>query len=153
MRDTSSIGNTTEAVVLAALVHAGYSPLLPFGAGHPYDIALDHAGKLLRVQCKTGRLLKNGVVFFPTAIWCRSMSYRSYRGDVDYFGVYCPGAEEVYLVPIGDVPQRAASLRVAPPRNGQCSGVRWARDYVIWPKPISSTDRGPEHLIQPASMA
>jgi PD-(D/E)XK endonuclease len=63
------------------------------------------------------------------------MSYRSYQGDVDFFGVYCPGTEEVYLVPIGDVPERAASLRVEPPRNGQTRNVRWAKDYVIWPQP------------------
>jgi hypothetical protein len=50
MLDTSAIGNKTQAVVLAALVHIGYSALLPFGDGHPYDIALDHDGKLLRVQ-------------------------------------------------------------------------------------------------------
>jgi hypothetical protein len=35
----------------------------PFGGGHPYGIALDDGGKLLRVQCKTGRLLEGGVVF------------------------------------------------------------------------------------------
>ncbi|MBO0824177.1 MAG: hypothetical protein J2P27_10005 [Actinobacteria bacterium] len=135
MRDTSSIGNKTEAIVLTALVHAGYSTLLPFGGGHPYDIGLDVGHKLLRVQCKTGRLLKQGVVFFPTAIWCRNMSYRSYRGDVDLFGVYCPSTGQVYLVPIEDVPERAAYLRVVPPKNGQTRCIRWAKDYVIWPTP------------------
>jgi hypothetical protein len=147
MRDTSSVGNKTEAVVLAALVHAGFSPLLPFGSGQPYDIALDYRGKLLRVQCKTGRLVKDGVVFFPTAIWCRNMSYRSYHGDVDLFGVYCPGTEEVYLVPIADVPAKGASLRVAPPRNGQTRGIRWAADYVIWPRRSGPADRERDRLI------
>lgn len=132
MRDTSSIGNKTEAMVLAALVQVGYEPLIPFGGGHPYDIALDDGGKLTRIQCKTGRLLKEGVVYFPTAIWCRNLSYRSYRGDVDFFGVYCADTGQVYLVPIADVPERGASLRVVPPRNGQTRGVRWAKDYVIW---------------------
>jgi hypothetical protein len=131
MRDTTSIGNQSEAMVLAALVHAGCSPLLPFGGGHPYDIALDDGDKLLRVQCKTGRLVK-GAVVFPTAIMCRNNMYRSYRGDVDYFGVYCPGTAQVYLVPITDVPDRSANLRVALPRNGQAHGLRWAKDYVVW---------------------
>jgi hypothetical protein len=137
VRDTSSIGNKTEAIVLAALVHAGYSTLLPFGGGHPYDIVLDDGRKFLRVQCKTGRL-QEGVIFFPTASWCRNLSYRSYEGDVDLFGVYCPGTGEVYLVPIGDVPGKAASLRVTPTRNGQARGIRWAKDYLIWPRPTSA---------------
>jgi hypothetical protein len=126
--------------VLAALVQAGYRPLLPFGGGHPYDIALDFDGKLIRIQCKTGRLLKEGVVFFPTAMWCRNMSYRSYRGDIDSFGVYCPSTGEVYLVPIEDVPGRAAYLRIEPTKNGQAKGVRWAKDYIIWPEPQRMTD-------------
>jgi hypothetical protein len=41
----------------------------------------------------------------------------------------------VYLVPIGDVPERAANLRVVLPLNGQTHGIRWAKDYVIWPVP------------------
>jgi len=144
MRDTSSIGNKTEAIVLTALVHAGYSTLLPFGGGHPYDIALDVDGRFLRVQCKTGRLLREGVVFFPTASWCRNMSYRSYRGDVDLFGVYCAGTGQVYLVPIADVPERAASLRIVAPKNGQTRGIRWAKDYLIWP--TSADDSSTEPL-------
>jgi hypothetical protein len=143
MRDTSSIGNTSEAIVLAALVHAGYSALLPFGGGHPYDIAFDVGDRLLRVQCKTGRLLKEGVVFFPTASWCRNMSYRSYRGDVDLFGVYCAATEQVYLVPIEDVPDKGAYLRFAPTKNGQTRGIRWAKDYVIWPAPAADSSTGP----------
>jgi hypothetical protein len=135
-------------MVLTALVQAGYRPLLPFGGGHPYDIALDLGGKLMRIQCKTGRLLKQGLVFFPTAIWCRNMSYRSYRGDVDSFGVYCPSTGEVYLVPIGDVPERAAYLRVEPTKNGQTRGVRWAKDYVIWPEPRGTAARLPDALAQ-----
>lgn len=147
MRDTSSIGNKTEAMVLAALVHVGYSPLLPFGGGHPYDVALDVGDKLLRVQCKTGRLLKEGVISFPTAIWCRNLSYRSYRGDVDLFGVYCPSTKQVYLVPIEDVPERAAHLRVVPPRNGQTRGVRWAKDYVIWPTSADESSTAPRATV------
>jgi len=128
-------------MVLAALVHVGYSTLLPFGGGHPYDIALDVDHELLRVQCKTGRLLKEGVVFFPAASWCRNLSYRSYRGDVDLFGVYCAATEQVYLVPIEDVPDKGAYLRLAPTKNGQTRGVRWAKDYVIWlvPRPVATT--------------
>jgi hypothetical protein len=86
----------------------------------------------VRVQCKTGRLAK-GAISFPTAIWCRGNKYRSYSGDVDCFGVYCSGTGQVYLVPVADVPDRSASLRFDPPRNRQSKGVRWAKDYAIWP--------------------
>jgi hypothetical protein len=36
-----------------------------------------------------------------------------------------------YLVPITDVPDRGACLRVKPTKNNQAKGVRWAKDYVL----------------------
>jgi len=131
MRDTTTIGNRSEGMVLAALIRVGYQPLIPFGGGLRYDLAFDLDGQFKRVQCKTGRLV-NGVVAFQTANWSRPTSPgRSYCGEVEYFGVYCPDTEEVYLVPIEDVHDRGAYLRVEPTRNGQAKGVRWAKDYVL----------------------
>jgi hypothetical protein len=139
MRDTSSIGTKAEATVLAALVHRGFWPLLPFGDGRPYDIVVDDGVKFLRVQCKTGRLIR-GAVVFPTSTWCRDNKSRSYRGYADYFGVFCPDNGQVYFVPVADVPNRTANLRIAPPRNGQTQGLRWGKDYVIWPPPMSTVE-------------
>ena len=133
MRDTSAIGNRTAGIALAALLQAGQRPLLPFGDGYPYDIAFDDGGRLMRVQCKTGKLIK-GAVCFPISIWCRGGKYRSYRGYIDYFGVYCAGTQQVYLVPVDDVPDHGANLRVDAPRNNQIKGVRWAKDYVVQPR-------------------
>jgi hypothetical protein len=126
-------------MVLAALVRCGFWPLLPFGGGRPYDIVVDDGVKFLRVQCKTGRLIR-GAVVFPTSTWCRANKSRSYRGYADYFGVFCPDNGQVYFVPVGDVPDRTANLRVAPPRNGQTQGLRWGKDYVIWRLPVHDGD-------------
>jgi hypothetical protein len=37
----------------------------------------------------------------------------------------------VHLVPITDVPDRGACLRVETTRNNQVKGVRWARNCVL----------------------
>lgn len=138
MRDTTSIGTRAEAMVLTALAQRGFWALLPFGDGRPYDIVVDDGADILRVQCKTGRLIR-GAVVFPTLTWCRANKSRSYRGYADYFDVFCPDNGQVYFVPVADVPARTASLRVAAPLNGQTRGLRWARDYVIWPAPVGET--------------
>ena len=39
-----------------------------------------------------------------------------------------------YLVPITDVPDLGACLRVKPAKNNQAKGVRWAKDYVLGDK-------------------
>ena len=56
---------------------------------------------------------------------------KDYRGEVDLFGVYSPELDQVFLVPVDEVPTRYGSLRMDPPRNGQVKGVRWAADYQL----------------------
>ncbi|MGH2694142.1 MAG: group I intron-associated PD-(D/E)XK endonuclease [Actinomycetota bacterium] len=124
----SEIGERAEAAVLAALVGIGKQVLLPFGERR-YDLAYEENGRLVKVQCKAGSVRK-GAVCFRTHSVGRS-TVRDYREDVDFFGVYCHGREEVYLVPVGDVPLRRASLRLTPARNGQTSGVRMAGRYLL----------------------
>ena len=128
-----SIGDKTEAIVLAQLLQVYDSVLIPFGNGRRYDLVIEEAGKFTRVQCKTGRL-RNGVVIFNT----HSIGYvaggrrsRGYRGDADLFGVYCPDTKRVYLVPVDEVPVDRGFLRVTPARSGQQKNVRLAEQYEL----------------------
>jgi hypothetical protein len=114
---------------LAALVRAGKEVLVPFGGHRRYDLAYEEGGRLIKVQCKSGRE-RSGAITFRTYSVGRGPA-KDYRGDVDVFGVYCHDRGEVYLVPVKDVPFRAAHLRLSPARNGQESGVRWAAGYLL----------------------
>ena len=52
--------------------------------------------------------------------------------QIDFFAVFCPETDGVYLVPIEDVPTRSfARLRVEPSRNGQERFVRHAAPYEV----------------------
>jgi hypothetical protein len=60
------------------------------------------------------------------------MPAKHYRGQIDFFGVYCLETSGVYLVPIDDLAvDHIASLRVEPCLNNQRGRIRWARDYEI----------------------
>lgn len=135
MRDTSCAGETSRLQIMAALSRRGKQLLLPIGDHFRNDLAIDEDGTLLRVQCKTGRL-RNGVVSFATcSVDSRSQKgkcvRRSYRGQIECFGVYCPGNGKCYLVPVGKVGQNECRLRIAPPRNAQKTRICWAEDYEI----------------------
>lgn len=125
----SQVGERAEAAVLAALACAGKDVLVPFGGQRRYDLAYEENGRLVRVQCKSGREEKGAIVFRIYSI-SRGPA-RDYRDDADVFGVYCHDRGEIYLVPVGDVPSFAAALRLDPPKNGQRSGVRWAEPYLL----------------------
>ena len=56
---------------------------------------------------------------------------KTYEGEIDLFGVYSPDLDNVFLVPIAEVPSRVCHLRLGPARNGQVKKLMWATDYVI----------------------
>jgi hypothetical protein len=135
MRDTSQIGEVSRWQIIAALTRRGKQLLLPVGDHLRYDLAIDDEGTFLRVQCKTGRL-RNGVISFATcSVDSRSKRgkcvRRSYRGEVELFGVYCPDNGKCYLVPVDNVGPNDCHLRIIPPRNGQKTLIRWAKDYEM----------------------
>jgi len=123
-------GKTTEAKVLSALVDAGKSVLIPWN-DERFDFVVYEDGAFQRIQVKTG-CLKNGYVLFRTvSVHSQGTHRRTYEGEVDFFGVYCPDNQTCYLVPAESLPKEMASLRLTPPRNGQTHGIRWARDYEL----------------------
>jgi hypothetical protein len=109
---------------------------VPFGENTRYDLIIDDDGRLVRVQCKSGRL-RNGSVHFNTASTYAHHANpetrrRDYHGEVDCFAVYCRETGGIYLIPIDDARVKAqCALRVAPPRNGQRRKIRNALDYEI----------------------
>lgn len=136
MEHPKAIGDRTTLATMLALSTSGYAVSVPFGENTRYDLIIDDGGRLLKVQCKTGRL-RNGAVFFrPSSSYAHHASPRQkrrvYRGEIDYFAVHCPETGGVYLVPIAAVATTwMASLRVEPPRNCQKRRIRSAAEYEI----------------------
>jgi PD-(D/E)XK nuclease superfamily protein len=128
----SQVGSQAEFAIAAALAAAGKQVYVPlFGAHSRVDLVTEDEHGLHRVQCKTSRL-RNGVIFFHT---CSNTGreQKGYQGEADFFGVYSPELQEVFLVPVGEVPERGCSMRVEAARNGQIKRVRWAGDYALNP--------------------
>lgn len=131
MRDTNSIGAKTEGRVLAALLSAGKTVLLPFGV-QGYDLVYEEAGKFHRVQCKTAHMYNGCMIFHAMSrTGDNRKTLASYIGRADYFGVYCPYSDQCYLIPVEEVQGKEGWYRVDPPKNNQTKGVKFAQDYLI----------------------
>ena len=133
MESPSAKGARSEAEILAALVAAGKTVLLPWGGHHRYDFVLDEGGgRFIRVQCKTG-VLRHGALCFRTASADRRRPMGDpYVGQVDAFAVYSPELDESFLIPIQDLRARqVAALRVRAPASSQKAGIRWAEPYAL----------------------
>ena len=130
-RETAATGNATEAAVPRALVERGFDVLVPFGGGHPYDLAIHVGGSTFaRIQCKTARR-RGGCLLFNSRTTDHGKGRRPHDGLADAFGVYAPWEAQVYLVPVREVTTYVLSLRTEPPLNNQRRRVRFAADYRI----------------------
>lgn len=128
----TEIGARAEAAVASALVRAGKSVFLPiFGVNTRIDLVYAEDAALVRVQCKTSRVVGEGLIF-RTCSNTKNLP-RNYEGEVDAFGIYSPALNLVYLVPAIGLPSRMCSLRLEPARNGQQKRVWWARDFLLGP--------------------
>lgn len=135
MKNPKAVGEFTQAIVIAALLKRGVPVSVPYGDNQRYDLIIEVNSKLLKVQVKTARLIKDGAaVAFAV---CSSHHHTKqggsfdYHGDVDCFISYCSALHKVYLVPITEVGVKACSLRLIPSKNGQSSGIRLASDYHL----------------------
>lgn len=115
--DSHRKGDVTEAVVIAELKRRSIPVSLPFGDNERYDLVLETpAGRLLRIQVKTGRLTDGTVEFHGTSQQTNASGhvYKPYEGDVEYIVVYCHELDAMYLVGEAEFDQ-SLSLRVDEP--------------------------------------
>jgi hypothetical protein len=135
-KNTKLIGDKAMVVVLAEFVKRDVPVLLPWGDLR-YDLAIDIAGELLRVQVKSAAR-RVGCIIFKTQslvyVRGRRSRQRSYTGEADYFGVYDPVGGDVYLVPVEGAPKSHMRLRVDPAHNSQTKGIKWAANFLLTPQ-------------------
>lgn len=134
------MGERSEAIIIGRLVYSGYTVLKPYGENQRYDLIIEDADKQFwRVQCKTAWLSKNRTTILFNACsnhyaytWQKNtMTRRHYRGEVEFFAIYSPDLDKVYLIPIDHVSMNQATLRLMPAVNNQEKNVHWAKDYEI----------------------
>jgi hypothetical protein len=131
-RNTKSIGDRSEATVLAALVRAGYDVSIPFGENQRYDLLADNGERILRVQVKTGRMRGDVIKYScQSSHWHRGGTPRPYFGQADIIAVFCPETGKVYLLPEKEFVATRAHLRLSEPANNQRRGIRWASEFEL----------------------
>lgn len=135
------LGAEGELVIASELLRSGYLVWRPQG-NQRYDLVIEDAeNRFWRIQCKTGWLGQNGEILrFHTVshhYHYRGGQYtqhykRGYVGQVDYFAIYSPDLNKVYLIPISHCTAKEMSLRLtSATKNYQVKGVKYAADYIL----------------------
>lgn len=129
-------------MVTGALLASGKQVLKPLSDGLRYDLAVDDGSEILRVQCKSAVFRHGAVVFHANSSTGRKRV--GYRGEADFFGVYCAEIHRCYLIPVAAVGLTSVRLRVESPKNNQKTGLRDAAAYEI---PIRGPSTTPVYTI------
>ncbi len=139
-KDSTSPGERSEAIIMGRLVAAGYAVLMPFGENQRYDLVIEDAdGQFWRVQCKTAWTDDEGATLrfnsssnhYHYKGGRTTNAKRDYRGQIEYFAVYSPDTDKVYLIPVDHVGVTNVRIRLVPTGNKQEKNVRWAKDYEL----------------------
>jgi hypothetical protein len=124
-----------EMAIANAAVQLGIVVSRPMTEGKRYDLIFDIDNRLLRIQCKwAARKGDVIVVGMRTSRYTTAGHVRSvYTSDeVDAIAAYCADLRQCFLLPISEFDgQSYLHLRLAPCRNNQSVGVKWAAQYRL----------------------
>jgi hypothetical protein len=130
-------GDLAELKVAADLRSLGYRIAFPYGEDWDYDLILcRHDGRLERVQVKHAQ--SNGCVLIA---WTSSHSLTSGKvkatkrytaAMIDWLAVWDCELDRCFYIPAAELGNgmNSLTLRLAPSRNNQSSGVRLAEAYT-----------------------
>lgn len=133
MRNTKHTGDIAVAIIAARLLQAEYAVLVPMGDNQPYDLVIEKEGIFKRIQCKNGRITKNGraIKFSTCSVYSHKPGVfvkKDYTGRADYFGVYVPILDKVFLVPVEICGKREGWLKL---NACYSNGGRMAKDFEL----------------------
>ena len=135
MLDSNAKGLIAEREIELAAIRLGVPVLKPLDEHCRYDLAFDVAGRIWRVQCKSGRLSDAEDVVIANTVRCRistrgrvAVSYT--EDEIDLFGIYCADLDHSFLLPATVAAgKRQIQLRLVPPRNSQRACINLAEDF------------------------
>jgi prevent-host-death family protein len=128
-------GAVAELEVAAAAVKLGIPVFRPLSEHSRADLVLEIGGRLMRVQCKWGRLSESRdvVIVRVGGSWLSPHGYvrTTYtEHEIDLFGVYCGELDRSFLIPVSTAAgKHAIHLRLLPPRNSQRASINLASDF------------------------
>ncbi len=138
-------GTLAELKVRTALAESGRRTLTPDQVLE-YDLVFEENEKFYRVQVKKGKW-KNGAICIDIRRSGPTRPVELYF-EVDYFGVWCDTNDKCYLIPAGFLSGAYINIRVEATKNGQRSGINWAKAFEIAPVAQRTEQRFPTPKVE-----
>jgi len=104
--DTKLTADVAESAVVTELLKRGFRVLRPVGDRLPYDLAIDHDGRLLRIQVKAAWFERAKALYTVDARRTNTNRRRMVRSlydadDFDFAILYLADRHVFYVMPVG----------------------------------------------------
>jgi hypothetical protein len=112
IKGTKERGAWAELYFMVLAMGQGLKVSSPYGGFASYDVGVEDAGPILRVQvkCTMCRHPKGGY-----SLSIRGPRYRGYpKGSVDFFALYVIPTDDWYIIPYAVIGKRYATLHFTP---------------------------------------
>ena len=134
MLTTDQKGIVAETKIAAEALAAGVGVARALG-DERYDLIFDVGTSLIRVQCKWAVRVRDVVIIRTRRVrrGPEGLIRRKYLpGEIDAVAAYCADLDVCYYLPEElSVDRAAVQLRLAPTKNNQALGIKWAQDYEL----------------------
>ena len=126
-------GSIAETAIAHLALKLGVSVFVPIAEGERYDLIFTRSCTFLRVESKWA--VRRGDIAVVTCRTCRRNSDGFHRttysaAEVDLIAAYCAEVDRSFLLPPAVFDGHPSLyLRLAPARNNQRLGIRWADDF------------------------
>ncbi|MFH1576393.1 MAG: group I intron-associated PD-(D/E)XK endonuclease [Candidatus Margulisiibacteriota bacterium] len=122
--DTKLKADIAESAVVTELLRRGFRVLKPVGDRLPYDIALDHDDKLLRIQIKSAWFVRSRDYFAVdvrrTKTNRRNMRRERYSSkDFDFAILYIDEGPVFYIMPVAVFNRYASTISLVETKKRQ----------------------------------
>ena len=103
--DTKLKADVAESAVVTELLKRGFRVLQPIGDRLPYDVAIDRAGRLIRIQVKSAWLSAKARCYVVDARRTKTNRRRMIRArygedDFDFAILYIEKLDKFYVMPV-----------------------------------------------------
>jgi prevent-host-death family protein len=134
--DSNRKGAIAEMKIATAAVELDIPVLRPVTEHCRYDLGFELGDRILRVQCKWGRLDEGAAVIIVALQTCWHTPGQGYvrrpytEKEIDAVAVYCGELDRCYLLPGALVAgRRGIQLRLVPPKSSQRACINLAADF------------------------
>lgn len=129
--NTKQKGDITELECITYFYKLGFDISIPYGENSRYDFIVDNGKDLLKIQCKTCQIKKDGIV-----VPCRSIRTNRKRNrvilytkaEIDYFATFYNG--RCYLIDVTEN-VNTKTLRFKPTEVTNQFGISLLEDYSL----------------------